>query len=357
MVDEIKDILLNHFNKYPKMNLQDMIKLIYQNEFAGGHLIENELGSLNRLQAEMESIKKSGLHINSPFFEDIGNGLVRLYLGKIPDSRIDIRTINGFFVNTSNSVCGSVEAFEKKAAVLRNCCEEGLLPFSADETDRLMQELRGKGYPPVSHSEEYRKAYNPSYRVVLSEYMTFFEVFSGIDELLKSQDLVIVAIDGNSGAGKSHLSRLLGGIYDCNIFHMDDFFLTPGLRTVERLKEPGGNVDYVRFRHEVLNNIKTRNEFSYRKYNCSKGTFDEPVHVSPKKLNIVEGCYSMHPHLMKDYDLKVFLGIGKEKQKSRILQRNGPLMLERFVNEWIPLEDKYFDELRIPDKCDLIYQL
>ena len=78
MTDEIKGILLEHFNKYPEMQVQDMIKLIYQNEFAGGHLIDDEQESLKRLQAEMENLENSGLNEEKPLFEDIGNGLVRL---------------------------------------------------------------------------------------------------------------------------------------------------------------------------------------------------------------------------------------------------------------------------------------
>ena len=53
----------------------------------------------------------------------------------------------------------------------------------------------------------------------------------------------------------------------------------------------------------------------------------------------------MHPYLINDYDLTVFLQIDKAKQRKRIMERNGAIMLERFVNEWIPLEDKYFEEL------------
>ncbi len=29
-------------------------------------------------------------------------------------------------------------------------------------------------------------------------------------------------------------------------------------------------------------------------------------------------------------------------------------MYERFINEWIPMEEKYFKELKIKEKCDLI---
>ena len=85
-----------------------------------------------------------------------------------------------------------------------------------------------------------------------------------IDELLAKQDMVIVAIDGKCTSGKTTLASKLAEIYDCNVFHMDDFFLRPEQRTPERFAEVGGNVDYERFQEEVLLPLKSGKAFSYR---------------------------------------------------------------------------------------------
>ena len=68
-----------------------------------------------------------------------------------------------------------------------------------------------------------------------------------IDMLLGEREFVIVAIDGKCTSGKTTLAGRLAEIYDCNVFHMDDFFLRPEQRTAERFAEVGGNVDYERF--------------------------------------------------------------------------------------------------------------
>ena len=73
-----------------------------------------------------------------------------------------------------------------------------------------------------------------------------------IDKLLTQKDMVIVAIDGKCTSGKTTLASRLAAFYDCNVFHMDDFFLRPEQRTTERFAEIGGNVDYERFWEEVL---------------------------------------------------------------------------------------------------------
>ena len=109
-----------------------------------------------------------------------------------------------------------------------------------------------------------------------------------IKELLAEKDMVIVAIDGKCTSGKTTLASKLAEIYDCNVFHMDDFFLRLEQRTPERFAEVGGNVDYERFWEEVLLPLKSRKAFSYRPFDCSTFTLAAPVTVTPKKLNIVK---------------------------------------------------------------------
>ena len=165
-----------------------------------------------------------------------------------------------------------------------------------------------------------------------------------IDELLTQKDMVVVAIDGKCTSGKTTLASKLAEIYDCNVFHMDDFFLRLEQRTPERFAEVGGNVDYERFREEVLLPLKSGKAFSYRPFDCSTFTLAAPVAVTPKKLNIVEGTYSHHPYFGNPYDLKILLTVDEETQRQRILER--PIFLhKRFFEEWIPMEQRYFDNL------------
>ena len=205
---------------------------------------------------------------------------------------------------------------------------------------------------------------------------------------------VIVAIDGMSAAGKSSLASLLRETYDCNVISMDFFFLRPVQRTPERLVEPGGNIDYERFLEEVVRPLNAGEAFSYRPYDCKIGELTEPISICLNQLTVVEGVYSMHPffdgagsfmdggpdgdvgfggHGLHDgvfvdigpdggvgsvehdlYDLTVFLSIDDVSQLRRLKERS-PHLLERFVNEWIPMENRYFEHFCIPEKCDLLF--
>jgi len=190
-----------------------------------------------------------------------------------------------------------------------------------------------------------------------SQYNKYSKILSNIDSLLNFHDTVLVAIDGSSGAGKSTLANVLSEVYDCNVFHMDDFFLRPELKTEERLKELAGNVDYVRFKEEVIVGLNSGQEFKYQIYDCKQMALTNWVSVVPKKLNIIEGSYSMHPTLIDNYHLKIFLHINPEEQSLRILKRNGPIMHRKFLSLWVPLENKYFSEMNIAAQSNLVFEV
>ncbi len=135
---------------------------------------------------------------------------------------------------------------------------------------------------------------------------------------------------------------------------MDDFFLQPFQRKDTRYAEPGGNVDYERFKLEVLDNLAIGIDFKYRKFDCRAMDFSDEVRVSGKGINIIEGVYSHHPYLDSSNTFKIFLDVTPMTQKVRIKSRNGEDTYEIFKEKWIPLENYYFSELGIREGADLL---
>lgn len=170
-------------------------------------------------------------------------------------------------------------------------------------------------------------------------------------EQMGEQGQVNVAIEGVCGAGKTTLSALLADRYECNLFHMDDFFLRPEQRTPARYAQAGGNVDYERFQEEIVEHLQDRGGLVYRPFDCGSMQLGEAREVPYRKLNIVEGAYCCHPYFGDIYQLRFFVDLSAVEQRERILARNGGVMYQRFRDEWIPMENRYFETYKIREKC------
>ena len=168
---------------------------------------------------------------------------------------------------------------------------------------------------------------------------------------------ILLAIDGKCAGGKTTLGYYLQSEFGGTLLHMDDFFLRPEQRTKERLSQPGGNVDYERFREEVLRPLIRGEDVCYRPFNCSTLQVEKGrrlVTLDPgSRLYIIEGSYSCHPYFENPYDLRIFIDINEKEQLERIRRRNGEQLFKRFQNEWIPMENTYFEYFQIQENSDI----
>jgi uridine kinase len=174
-----------------------------------------------------------------------------------------------------------------------------------------------------------------------------------VERLLAEGRCAFVAIDGPCASGKTVFAASLHERFGGNVLHMDDFFLRPEQRTPERFAEPGGNVDRERFEAEVLKPLAAGQAVRYRPWDCHTGDFATSRSVEPAALTVVEGSYSMHPALRGYYDLTMCLIVDPSERLRRLEARN-PRMLQRFIDEWIPLENRYFESTNTQGSADLL---
>jgi hypothetical protein len=167
-MEELKMILALHAKRYPMMQPTDAVKLIYQNEFGGGHLIRDEEKCLEYLRKEYASVeKKPGM----PLYEEIGNGIVRVYLPALPEGNLE--QLGRDFIRSAAAHTGSMERFREKLNILRQVASDGFFVFDAAQLESYLSDYEASSYPMVSHSEIYRKLYAPAYRVVLKRLLSF----------------------------------------------------------------------------------------------------------------------------------------------------------------------------------------
>lgn len=330
------------------MRPADAVKLIFQNEFGGEHMITDENATLEYLKKETEALVPD----SRPAFVPIGNHRVRLELASQTAASLGCELINKMFVFSSHRG-GSAESFSEKLERLRDSVDEGTFAFSSEEFDNFLERYTAAGRLPLHHSETYREAYLPSYRIVDSGFARLTGLLPRIAALLSRGSAVVVAIDGSAASGKTNAARLLNGVFGASVIHADDFFLPPELRSAERLSEPGGNFHRERFAAEVLPNLRCGREFTYNAFDCSTGEFHS-VTVPAAQLIVVEGAYCLHPAFGNYADLTVFSPIAPDKQELRILRRDGKETFDKFERLWIPMEKKYNKAFGISSACDIV---
>lgn len=157
----MRSILLTHSRRYPNMEPTDAVKLLYQSEFGGGHLISDENACLRRLEQEYAGMLPLP---GCPLAEDIGGGIVRIYLAALGE--YTLADLGRDFLRSAALQQGSLARFRQKLALLTELTAAGQLPFSSEALAEYLTAYAAAGFPPVSHSEAYRNAYHPAYRVV-----------------------------------------------------------------------------------------------------------------------------------------------------------------------------------------------
>lgn len=175
-----------------------------------------------------------------------------------------------------------------------------------------------------------------------------------VSEMLARKERALIAIDGNCCAGKTTTAARLAAKLQAHVFHMDDYFLRPHMRTSDRLNLPGGNIDAGRFLLDVLHPVSRGQAANVRRYDCRADELLPAETVEPNRVAIIEGAYSLHPLLAPYYDLKIFCRVSAAVQAERIRARNGEDELQVFLNRWIPLENWYFSALKIEESCEFV---
>lgn len=160
-MEELIQILRHHAKTYPAMEPVDAVKLLYQNEFGGGHLVANEAAFRQWLWREYEDTPKEPAALKQ---EAIGNGIVRVYLASL--TKEEVERLAQDFLESARRHKGNLTSFVEKLSILRQQTELGLFSFDLAALDAFLSAYRNAGYPMVSHSETYRTAYRPAYRVI-----------------------------------------------------------------------------------------------------------------------------------------------------------------------------------------------
>lgn len=349
---EFKNYLIDQSQKHPSMQPSDIAKMCYQSALGAEHLLLDVERARAYFNMEFDSVEPR----DGEMFECLSDSVCRIDLGAWKNSGLPCKYLFKMFVASARISQDGREKLVEYIESVENFLDELNLSFSLDDWKSFLQKYREMGMPAIHHSQSYRDAEKPAYRIVDRKFTKIIDLLKKLNEI-SGDKIRVIAIDGRAAAGKSTLAELLGAILDAEIVHMDDFFLPPSLRTPERLSEIGGNIHYERFAEEVIPFLRKEEGFSYGVFDCGVMSINGSQEIKPSMWRIVEGSYSHHPKFGGYADFTVFCSVSPEEQMKRILARNGEWFAEKFKNEWIPMEEHYFEAFNIRENANVVVYL
>ena len=149
-----------HARLYPQMQPQDCFKLLYQSQFAGGHILDDTEKAFGYF---LQELRNTPADEKEELAVEIGNNLCRINIAKAkllytPEQIFD------WFCRTAQTHRGSMAEFSADMKTLKQ--NIGLFSFTQEEYEAYASWYRSEGYPSVHHSSVYREAYHPHYRVI-----------------------------------------------------------------------------------------------------------------------------------------------------------------------------------------------
>lgn len=166
-VEAVEALLRDHFERRPLMRATDFYKLLYQGVFGVGHILGE--GARGRLQKEAASIDLAD-HPDEPLIEAVSadGSMVRVNLRPYMRRSLSLDRLYEAMEETAKDQ-GVPEKFLHAWSVFHGLAISLTFEVDRGELDSLHHELQEKGPRPHHHSEPYRVAYYPAYRVVNRE--------------------------------------------------------------------------------------------------------------------------------------------------------------------------------------------
>ena len=167
---ELRALLGEHARRYPRMEPADLFKLCHHRAMGPGHLvaagdalawIHGEAAELGALPADVDAVDVELL--------DVSRGLARVHLRPWLDQGRSLEALATAFAETAARWTPQPDVLATELGMARALLPQLGLSFDQAAWEAFTAPLLAQGLPAVHHSETYRAAYAPAYRVVLVE--------------------------------------------------------------------------------------------------------------------------------------------------------------------------------------------
>lgn len=340
-IEKLLETLEGEIAAHPAARARDIVKFLFQGMLGVGHMLSSREKVTAYIESETAGIESDG---ELPLYEDVGPDWIRLNLARAKAEGIPAPVIAGMMFT----------GWEEKTVFSRRSVYDAVMACAKgkpcpEELHREAQRILDEDWLP-SHSEEYRMAYRPAYRLIPSEWTALLPVICRAANCLASRDRVLITMDGPCASGKTSMAERLAGVLGAALVHTDDFVVPHAFKTKERLSIPGGNCDHERLVSEVIRPWKLDGACFVKRYACRLDEYLTPEEIKGTRGMLLEGSYCNMPAIREYADIRAYVDTPEEVRMERLRRRESPEWLQGFFDKWIPLENTYFSFYGIPDE-------
>ena len=166
--DAVRELCEYMVNVYPEATLQDIYKTCYQDFFGPGHLVTDSASALNYIHSEVEEIKASEQeHIHQAKDEPTGfrHRFVRVDLHRIVRGEMSEDELLNRFIAAANTAKPVHDDWAGEWAQIETIALQVHPQWQNEEVQTALREAAQLNRA-VRHSDAFREAYHPHYRIV-----------------------------------------------------------------------------------------------------------------------------------------------------------------------------------------------
>lgn len=163
-------IVLSHAERYPGWLAPDLYKLIHQATLGSGHAVTSAENARAWLEEDLAGL---GENREEPLLDPIApdGAIVRVHLRPLVRSGLAVDLLLEAFIKTANNYRGEVTNLRACLLQAVELAEHDLIHIRLHDLTHYLGLVSSASFPAVHHTDEYRQAYQPAYRVVLREYL------------------------------------------------------------------------------------------------------------------------------------------------------------------------------------------
>ena len=207
--NKTKELILKHFKRYPKMQLEDMFKFLFHSAFGCDHLVDSYEKALAYITYELNNLKPTKSHT-----ESLDGNYSRVYLGII-NKGLSKETLAKLFYLSAKKEEAGPKLLKEKLLVLESLILNNELPFNHNDFCTFCAEWEKLNYPAIHHSKAFNQEYTPSYRVISNKFIKYITLLKKIDLALQNSydNKIIIPLCKKIQASKNKTLEILNKIY------------------------------------------------------------------------------------------------------------------------------------------------